>query len=194
MPPTSGITPGILVLNAVITALAAVLAVFIAQKWTTEREDRQWQRQRERDHEEREEQRRRDELTWRREDHHRFVAEKRIVYGEFLNELSEFLQQIDVALSGKHRLSFEEDADTLVGVRSTISTLKLLAPPEIVELSEKAVVELISIIGAITGRIPARPSDTTRFGEDDVKTMYRNDYALAISDLQAAMREDLGVP
>jgi hypothetical protein len=119
MPPTVSIWAGALSL------LGAVAGVLIAQIWTTRREDRNWERQREmyaqqredqraRDAEQRQDQRERDYQAWLREDRHRFASDKRGVYAEFLGHTNKSILAIRyvaaAVLSESQRREHENEA------------------------------------------------------------------------------------
>ena len=100
-----------------VPALGAFLGVVLAQLWTSRREKWQWENQmqmyatqwadqRERDAEQREDQRRRDREQWEREDRHRFTAEKRDLYANFTEALSDYVNLL-LQLSGAFESELE---------------------------------------------------------------------------------------
>jgi prolipoprotein diacylglyceryltransferase len=94
MPVLSGMPPAGSIWAGALSIFGALLGVLIAQIWTTRRENRNWERQREmyaqqwedqreRDAEQREDQRQRDRELWAREDQYRFkncVAKSMPIY------------------------------------------------------------------------------------------------------------------
>ncbi|ONI92434.1 hypothetical protein ALI22I_04055 [Saccharothrix sp. ALI-22-I] len=68
--------------TAVIGAAGAFLGVLVAQAWTSSREKRQWERERQRDAE-----------LWKREDQYRFTEHKRELYSDFLGQVHEWVRE-----------------------------------------------------------------------------------------------------
>lgn len=183
MPPATGVTPIILILNAIITAVAAVIAVALAQWWTTRR-----------DRDEREEQRRRDSESWRREDRARFLEHRRETYAELIGELRQSCQRLSRARYEITRITREGTGDRehyaenleslgLAGwedqskhLQVLAGRLELVAPQAVLE-SCNAVLNLrISLLTfAMTlSQLPLRKLD------------------VAVDELVKIMREDVG--
>lgn len=118
--------------SVVITAAAAFFGVVIAQIWTTWRDNRNWQHQRdmyalqsadqrrqyaeqredqrERDSEQREEQRRKDRELWDREDRNRFIELRREKYADLLSGMANAQSKMIIAAIERTGRFGEDDA------------------------------------------------------------------------------------
>ncbi|GAA5121734.1 hypothetical protein [Pseudonocardia adelaidensis] len=142
-----------------VPALGAFLGVLLAQWWTTRRENRNWQRQREmyaqqwedqreRDREQREDQRQRDRELWAREDRHRFTERKRDSYASLLESaeiITHHVSDLLLALEGDRRKSKQFELEAWMteraglkkfhelhrGIVGTENYVRLLAPIEV---------------------------------------------------------------
>lgn len=98
---------------SVITAVAVLVGVVTGHLMQGRREERRWDRERQRDADQRADLRERDRELWAREDQHRFVETKRVIYADYLRQLGELEQVLEyTAKSLKEVLPNADEAST----------------------------------------------------------------------------------
>ena len=171
--------------TALLAAVAALAGVLLGQTLQTRREDRNWQRQRQRDVEQRELQAIREQIAWKREDDRRFLNQLRELYTDFLVSaaVATFALMRATGTSGMPRATDIERTIALDELRSVTSAdlphgmhaLTLVAPQSVVVPVRK-----------LADLIRSAELDIEGFTEDQLMSIDR-----LLGESQKAMRQHL---